>query len=77
MFDKLFTLVGPTWSAIALLALVLAYVAVVASETVRVARQGEPAWSWRARLTSLWAAIRRKPKAKPKTLRPLGSSPFN
>lgn len=77
MFNHLFTLVGPVWSAVALLALVLAYVAVVASETARVARQGEPALAWRAKLSSLTASLRRKPKAKPKTLRPLGSSPSN
>ena len=47
MFDRLFALVGPTWSALALLALVLAYFAVAASETVRVAHAGDqtpPGW---------------------------------
>ncbi|MCA9634100.1 MAG: hypothetical protein KC766_40925 [Myxococcales bacterium] len=79
MFDRLFALVGPTWSALALLALVLAYFAVVASETVRVAHVGDqtpPQWwlkvkAWVERLRQLRS--NKKPPVGPS----LPSSPYN
>lgn len=79
MFDKLFALVGPTWSALALLALVLAYFALAASETVRVAHSGEqtpPAWWLRCKA---WFERLRHPRQnkKPPVGPSLPSSPYN
>lgn len=78
MFDKLFMMVGPVWSTVALAALVFAYFAFVAAQTARYAQQGEsksPRQIWgrlgdrlRERLGS---------RDRQQTGQPLGSSPFN
>ncbi|MCA9644135.1 MAG: hypothetical protein H6718_28400 [Polyangiaceae bacterium] len=78
MFDKLFALVGPTWSALALLALVLAYFAVAASETVRVAHAGDqtpPAW-W-LKVKAWIGRVRHRSNKKPPMGPTLPSSPYN
>ncbi len=80
MFDKLFMMAGPVWSVVALLALLVAYFALVASETARMARQeGQDelefgAWT-RGRLDSLRARFPWPPTGRRGP--PLDSSPHN